>query len=46
MFLSCSLTKFIFHNRKDRDGIEKILAVPELADVWRGQLEERLAKLK
>ena len=35
-----------FHNRKDKDGIEKILAVPELADIWRGQLEERLVKLK
>ncbi len=35
-----------FHNRKDKDGIEKILAVPELADIWRGQLEDRLAKLK
>ncbi|EAO52605.1 Hypothetical cytosolic protein [Bacillus thuringiensis serovar israelensis ATCC 35646] len=23
-----------FHNRKDKDGIEKILAVPELADIW------------
>ncbi|HHL0970943.1 TPA: 3-alpha domain-containing protein, partial [Bacillus cereus] len=29
-----------------KDGIEKILAVPELADIWRGQLEDRLAKLK
>ncbi|MDF4740359.1 MOSC domain-containing protein, partial [Vibrio parahaemolyticus] len=35
-----------FHNRKDKDAIEKILSVPELADVWRGQLEDRLAKLK
>ncbi|PFL20658.1 MOSC domain-containing protein [Bacillus cereus] len=35
-----------FHNRKDKDGIEKILAVPELAEIWRGQLEDRLAKLK
>ncbi|WP_459499287.1 MOSC domain-containing protein [Bacillus sp. C1] len=35
-----------FHRRKDKEGIEKILAVPELADVWREQLTERLAKLK
>ncbi|HDR7792150.1 TPA: MOSC domain-containing protein [Bacillus luti] len=35
-----------FHNRKDKDGLEKVLAVPELADVWRDQLEDRLAKLK
>lgn len=35
-----------FHNRKDKDAIEKILSVPELTDVWRGQLEDRLAKLK
>lgn len=35
-----------FHNRKDKDGIEKVLAVPELAEIWRGQLEDRLAKLK
>ncbi len=39
MFLFCSLTEIYFHNRKDKDGIEKILAVPELADIWRGQLE-------
>ncbi|AWC34019.1 MOSC domain-containing protein [Bacillus cytotoxicus] len=35
-----------FHNRQDRAGIEKILAVPELANVWREQLTDRLAKLK
>jgi MOSC domain-containing protein YiiM len=35
-----------FHNRKDKDGIEKVLAVQELAEIWRGQLEDRLSKLK
>ncbi|MBC6974632.1 MOSC domain-containing protein [Bacillus sp. Xin] len=35
-----------FHRRKDIEGIEKILAVPELADVWREQLADRLTKLK
>jgi len=44
MYLFCFLTKFIFII--DKDGIEKILAVPELANIWRGQLEDRLAKLK
>ncbi|MFP3513989.1 3-alpha domain-containing protein, partial [Peribacillus sp. SIMBA_075] len=35
-----------FHNRKDKDGIAKVLAVQELAEIWRGQLEDRLSKLK
>ncbi|KEK26363.1 MOSC domain-containing protein [Bacillus gaemokensis] len=35
-----------FHRRKDKEGIEKVLAVPELAEVWREQLTDRLAKLK
>ena len=35
-----------FHRRKDTEALEKILAVPELAEVWREQLTDRLAKLK
>ncbi|KFN01377.1 MOSC domain-containing protein [Bacillus clarus] len=35
-----------FHRRKDTEGIEKILAVPDLAAVWREQLSDRLEKLK
>ncbi|PFE01208.1 MOSC domain-containing protein [Bacillus cereus] len=35
-----------FHRRKDKEAMEKIIAVPELAEVWREQLTDRLAKLK
>lgn len=35
-----------FHRQKDKEDIEKIIAVPELANVWREQLTSRLAKLK
>ncbi|MEH7456745.1 MOSC domain-containing protein [Bacillus pseudomycoides] len=35
-----------FHRRKDIEALEKILAVSELAEVWREQLTDRLAKLK
>ncbi|PFK30103.1 MOSC domain-containing protein [Bacillus cereus] len=35
-----------FHRRKDKEAMEKILTVPELAEVWREQLTDRLAKLK
>ncbi|MDM5156626.1 MOSC domain-containing protein [Bacillus sp. DX1.1] len=35
-----------FHRRKDREGMEKIIAVPELAADWRKQLTDRLEKLK
>ena len=38
--------KIYFHRRKDTEALEKILAVPELAEVWREQLTDRLAKLK
>ncbi|MBA4536949.1 MOSC domain-containing protein [Bacillus aquiflavi] len=34
-----------FHRRDDVKGIQKILAVQELADAWRKDLSERLAKL-
>ncbi|WP_369903470.1 MOSC domain-containing protein [Bacillus manliponensis] len=34
-----------FHRRKDIDSMKKIVAVPELADVWREQLTGRLEKL-
>ncbi|MDM5190137.1 MOSC domain-containing protein [Bacillus sp. DX4.1] len=34
-----------FHRRKDKESIEKILAVPELAEVWYEQLTDRLTKL-
>ncbi|CAI8767713.1 sulfurase [Bacillus pseudomycoides] len=35
-----------FHRRKDTEAMEKIIAVPELAEAWREQLVDRLAKLK
>ncbi|MFJ8529773.1 MOSC domain-containing protein [Bacillus sp. NPDC094106] len=35
-----------FHRRKDIEAMEKILAVPELAEVWHEQFTDRLAKLK
>ncbi|MEN1934936.1 MOSC domain-containing protein [Paenibacillus sp. 102] len=35
-----------FHRRKDKEAMEKIIAVPELAEVWREQLTDCLAKLK
>ncbi|HEK9103378.1 MOSC domain-containing protein [Bacillus pfraonensis] len=35
-----------FHRRKDKEAMEKILGVSELAEVWREQLTDRLAKLK
>ncbi|OZI10264.1 MOSC domain-containing protein, partial [Bacillaceae bacterium SAS-127] len=34
-----------FHHPKDIEGIKKVLAVQELADQWRKQLEGRLEKL-
>lgn len=34
-----------FHRRKDIEGMKQILAVPQLADVWREQLTERVEKL-
>lgn len=35
-----------FHRRKDIEAMEKIVAVPELAEDWREPLTGRLAKLK
>ncbi|KFN16441.1 MOSC domain-containing protein [Bacillus pseudomycoides] len=35
-----------FHRRKDTEAMEKIITVPELAEAWREQLVDRLAKLK
>ncbi|MED2766090.1 MOSC domain-containing protein [Bacillus thuringiensis] len=34
-----------FHRRKDIEGMESIIAVPELAEDWRKSLTERLEKL-
>lgn len=33
-----------FHSQKDIGGIQKILAVPELADKWRASIARRLNK--
>lgn len=34
-----------FHRQKDIDGMKRILAVPQLADVWREQLSAKIEKL-
>jgi MOSC domain-containing protein YiiM len=37
--------QIFFHDQVNREGIEKILAVNELAPVWKGLLQKRLHKL-
>jgi MOSC domain-containing protein YiiM len=37
--------QIFFHDQGNREGIEKILAVKELAPVWQGLLQRRLKKL-
>jgi MOSC domain-containing protein YiiM len=37
--------RVFFHEKEDRKGIEKILAVTELAPVWKNLLTKRLEKL-